>query len=387
MEGLDTIQSRVAQLQALLGENRATGAAGSAASSRTLSPASGTDSTGFAKLLSGLGSTADGGAGGAGGAGRATSTGTMGEQAVEIARRYLGVPYRWGGTDPKTGLDCSGLTKLVYGQLGLTLPRTSGEQARTGRKVSSLATAQPGDLVFFGSPVHHMGMYIGDGKMLDAPHAGDRVRIRKVYEPPSAIRRVVPSGTVSAPAISASTVTGLGAVTGLAGITGLSNLAELSAAGLDGRVRPASGTSGLAALDGLTGRDGTGGLAGTPYADLFTAAGRRYGVDPALLSAVAKAESGYRASAVSGAGARGLMQLMPATARSLGVNPDVPAQAVDGAARLLADHLRTFNGRVDLALAAYNAGPGAVRKYGGIPPYAETRTYVHRVTKNWGDLR
>jgi soluble lytic murein transglycosylase-like protein len=60
---------------------------------------------------------------------------------------------------------------------------------------------------------------------------------------------------------------------------------------------------------------------------------------------------------------------------------------VDGAARLLSDHLRTFNGRVDLALAAYNAGPGAVRKYGGVPPYPETRNYVQRVTTNWGELR
>jgi soluble lytic murein transglycosylase-like protein len=81
------------------------------------------------------------------------------------------------------------------------------------------------------------------------------------------------------------------------------------------------------------------------------------------------------------------MQIMPATARSLRVDPDVPAQAVDGAARLLSDNLRMFNGRVDLALAAYNAGPGAVRTYGGIPPHAQTRTYVQRVTTNWGGLR
>jgi soluble lytic murein transglycosylase-like protein len=144
------------------------------------------------------------------------------------------------------------------------------------------------------------------------------------------------------------------------------------------------GTAGSSAARGGIGTDG---LSGTPYAQLFTSAGKRYGVDPALLSAIAKAESAYQPAALSPAGARGLMQLMPGTARSLGVNPDVPAQAVDGAARLMADHLRTFNGRVDLALAAYNAGPGAVRKYGGVPPFDETRTYVQRVTKNWGELR
>jgi soluble lytic murein transglycosylase-like protein len=72
------------------------------------------------------------------------------------------------------------------------------------------------------------------------------------------------------------------------------------------------------------------------------------------------------------------MQLMPGTARSLGVDPRDPAQAVDGAARLLAGDLRTF-GSTELALAAYNAGPAAVRRYGGVPPYAETRAYVQRV--------
>ena len=97
-----------------------------------------------------------------------------------------------------------------------------------------------------------------------------------------------------------------------------------------------------------------------------------------LLNAVAKNESNYNPNAVSPAGARGLMQIMPATARELGVNPMVPEQAIDGAARLLASNLRQFKS-VDLAVAAYNAGAGAVSRYGGIPPYSETRTYVQRV--------
>ncbi len=94
---------------------------------------------------------------------------------------------------------------------------------------------------------------------------------------------------------------------------------------------------------------------------------------------MAKAESGFDPGAVSHAGAVGLMQLMPGTARELGVDPRNPAQAVDGAARLLRQHLDDF-GSVPLALAAYNAGPGAVRKYDGIPPYSETQAYVRRVT-------
>jgi len=93
---------------------------------------------------------------------------------------------------------------------------------------------------------------------------------------------------------------------------------------------------------------------------------------------VARAESGFNPRAVSRAGALGLMQIMPSTARGLNVDPLDPAQAVDGAARLLASHLDRF-GTVELALAAYNAGPNAVARHGGIPPYSETRTYVQRV--------
>ena len=91
------------------------------------------------------------------------------------------------------------------------------------------------------------------------------------------------------------------------------------------------------------------------------------------------AESGFDPRAVSPAGAQGIAQLMPATARGLGVrDPFDPAQAIPAAARLLSGHVRAF-GSVPLALAAYNAGPGAVRRYGGIPPYPETQAYVARV--------
>ncbi len=126
---------------------------------------------------------------------------------------------------------------------------------------------------------------------------------------------------------------------------------------------------------------------GVPYADLFQRAGARHGVDPALLAAVAKAESGFDPTAVSHAGAQGLMQLMPGTAAGLGVtNSFDPEQAVDGAARLLAGHLDTY-GSVELALAAYNAGPGAVNRYGGIPPYDETQRYVPKVLAFYEELR
>ena len=115
-----------------------------------------------------------------------TAGGDLGKQAVSIARKYLGVDYKWGGNDPETGLDCSGLTKLVYGQLGVDLPRVSRDQAKVGTKVDSLKEAKPGDLVFFDDPVDHVGIYVGNGKMLDAPKTGDKVRIRDVWERPTA---------------------------------------------------------------------------------------------------------------------------------------------------------------------------------------------------------
>lgn len=106
---------------------------------------------------------------------------------------------------------------------------------------------------------------------------------------------------------------------------------------------------------------------------------RKYGVRPSLALALIRAESGGRQNAQSGAGAIGFTQLMPATAASLGVDPHDPRQNIAGGIRYLAQQLKAQKGDERLALAAYNAGPGAVAKYGGIPPYEETQTYVERV--------
>ena len=258
------------------------------------------------------------------------AAGGASEQAVVAeARQYLGIPYVWGGTDPQKGLDCSGLVQLVYKNLGIDLPRVSYQQATQGRSVPSLAQAKPGDLLAFGSPrVNHIAIYIGDGKMIHAPRPGEKVEVSDVYATPVAIRRILPDSTTTA-----------------------------RVAG------PATAASGVL---------------NTPYSGLFQAAEQKYGVPATLLAAVAKQESGFNASAVSPAGARGLMQIMPGTAQGLGVDPMQPAQAVDGAARLLKDLIGRF-GRVDHALAAYNAGPGAVLRYDGIPPYPETQRYVPAV--------
>jgi soluble lytic murein transglycosylase-like protein len=169
-----------------------------------------------------------------------------------------------------------------------------------------------------------VGIYIGGGKMIAAPQPGESVKIQDVGTP-VAIRRVLPE---AAPA-----------------------------------TLPAASTASLA---------------GVPYADLFARAGNRHGVDPALLAAVASQESGFDSGAVSSAGAQGLMQFMPATARGLGVNPLDPTSAVNGAAKYLSDLTQQF-GSTSLALAAYNAGPGTVSRYGGVPPYPETQNYVRSV--------
>jgi hypothetical protein len=118
----------------------------------------------------------------------------------------------------------------------------------------------------------------------------------------------------------------------------------------------------------------------TSYGDAIRAASSEYGVDEALLRAVIHAESAFNPRALSVAGAQGLMQLIPGTARDMGVLDAFDAgQNIRGGARYLALLLRNFNGNERLAAAAYNAGPGAVQKYNGVPPYDETQVYVERV--------
>ncbi|MGE5707666.1 MAG: lytic transglycosylase domain-containing protein [Bacteroidota bacterium] len=112
--------------------------------------------------------------------------------------------------------------------------------------------------------------------------------------------------------------------------------------------------------------------------DLLEGASEKTGLDPSLLQAVVQAESGGNPDAVSPAGATGLMQLMPGTARGLGVDPTDPKQNVEGGARYLRQMLDRY-GDLPKALAAYNAGPGAVDQHGGIPPYRETQHYVQKV--------
>ncbi|MCR5756490.1 MAG: lytic transglycosylase domain-containing protein [Selenomonas sp.] len=125
-------------------------------------------------------------------------------------------------------------------------------------------------------------------------------------------------------------------------------------------------------------------LADLPLADqnlstMIEAAARKYKVDPKLVAAVAEVESNGNQEAVSPVGAVGVMQLMPDTAASLGVDPYNKQQNIEGGAKYLRQMLDTFGGDLRKAVAAYNAGPGAVKDYGGVPPYRETQNYVSKV--------
>ncbi len=312
MSGLAAIQSRITDIEArlgiatrtapvdLIGSTGATGAASADASSGTS-----LSGTRFAAALSA--------------AGWARSGAPAGSDVVTAATRYLGVPYRWGGTDPATGLDCSGLVQRVFADLGIEVPRVVADQAGAGTPVPSLGQARPGDLLVWRGSPNHIGIYVGEGRMLHAPKTGDVVRIGDIRSaPPDTIRR----------------------------ITGGSPAEPVGA-----------------------------GAHAVPYGSLFAATEQRYTLPAGVLSAMAAQESGFDADAISPAGAIGLMQFMPGTADDLGINPRDPVQAVDGAGRYLRRQLDDF-GSLPLALAAYNAGPGAVRAAGGIPAYDETTAYV-----------
>jgi soluble lytic murein transglycosylase-like protein len=150
-----------------------------------------------------------------------------------------------------------------------------------------------------------------------------------------------------------------------------------------GRTQAASGfAQALGQVSGVQPATSSSGRASS-YDSLIQQAATRNGLDAGLLKAVVHAESGFNANAVSRTGAQGLMQLMPSTARALGVtNAFDPAQNIDGGARYLR-HLMDQFGDSTLAVAAYNAGPGSVERYGGVPPFTETQNYVRQVQAYW----
>jgi soluble lytic murein transglycosylase-like protein len=171
-------------------------------------------------------------------------------------------------------------------------------------------------------------------------------------------------------------------------ISQIESLLEQARAGISGTTASATATPGAGTSDFATALQAA--QSGTPqtpesagssqYDGMIEAAAQRNGVDPAVLHGLIQQESAFDPNAQSSAGAAGLTQLMPGTASSLGVaNPLDPAEAIEGGARYLSQLLGQFGGNTTDALAAYNAGPGAVSRYGGVPPYAETQSYVTKV--------
>jgi len=252
-----------------------------------------------------------------------------GELVLEAARAAVGSSYRSDSANPSRGVDAAGLARYAYRQVGVELPADETGQATMGVAIDSIDDALPGDLITFGDPADHVAIYAGNENIIHAPGPGESVRTEWIERPVASIRRIVTPGT--------------GPVTEI---------------------------------------EFTPGSAEQRYQPFFTAAGNAWDIDPALLAAVAQTESNFDPTAVSPAGAQGLMQFMPATAREMNVDPWDPESAIDGAARYLRTSFDQFQ-EADLAIASYNAGRGAVSRYGGIPPFTETQNYVRKVLDAW----
>jgi peptidoglycan DL-endopeptidase CwlO len=206
MDRIQQIQTQIDQLQSYQAGDTATGQAFATTLDRVSATSSGSatsaaSSASSSSPVSSLSSAAD-----LSGAAPTTSQ----QAVVDEAKKYLGLPYVWGGTSITSGVDCSGLVQSVYKSLGYDLPRLSADQARCGRPIPSMADAQPGDLIAWDNSsrnngADHIAIYVGNGKMIEAAHTGTNVRLVDVPSTPDYIRRILPD-SVDARAVSSSSL-------------------------------------------------------------------------------------------------------------------------------------------------------------------------------------
>jgi cell wall-associated NlpC family hydrolase len=216
--GIAAVQARMSELDRLVAPRPVvprTSTPAVAPASGAAGTATGTSGATFASTLAALG--VDAGSLGLAGTGATapvapaalrTPSGPTGADLVEAAKKYVGTPYVWGGESlAEGGLDCSGLVLRSLADLGVTdVPRTARQQMGMGTPVASLDEARPGDLLVFGGGTH-IGIYVGDGRMVDAPKPGKDVTVRDVYTTPTAIRRVLPAEGAAAVSTTSATTT------------------------------------------------------------------------------------------------------------------------------------------------------------------------------------
>lgn len=260
-------------------------------------------------------------------------------------KSYLGKPYVWGGADPKTGFDCSGLVQYVYGKYGISLPRTTYDQVKCGAHIEK-SDLQAGDLVFFGtaSNVSHVGVYIGNGQYLHAPKTGDVIKISNLL--------------------------------------GRSDYYEARRVFQVKESSPNNQNKDKKLYDLIPNKN---------YADAFYKVQEKTGVDPLLLASIAIVESSLNSNAVSNAGASGLCQIMPDTFKGLGFDL---SKIFDPYTNILAcsyEILELYAYKsiksVGDMLTAYNGGIGNFIKYGGpIPGNKENQEYSDKVLNAYKQL-
>ena len=292
------VVSRMGQIQGVLqqlADIQSGRAASSSSAASTSATGAASGATDFASALAAAqGSTGISGIGTSSAVTATNPNGATGNDVVADAKKYLGVPYVWGGTDPSTGFDCSGLVQHVFKDLGVSVPRLVRDQMNAGQTIPSLAQAKPGDLLVMNG-VEHIGIYLGNNQYLHAPVPGQKVSIADI--PAGAqfdrIVRVVPA-TSDVSAVGGSTTTATSAASTLN--SALTSIMGASALGSDGS------DSGLASLLGSSGLGS--GSSGTSLSSLLASSGL--------------GSSGIGGSALGGTNGTSLTDLVAAAQASLG---------------------------------------------------------------------